>query len=131
MENFEQEIAEGMRKIVSGAIDAEKKAEDIENSENMKKKVTKKELDAKFKELQMSIPFMSEFDMMKKIENFKKMRSVLKKTKDRIAGDPAKHSDLLMYIDIINHYTQCIALLQEAIEESESFGDIEDIEIID
>lgn len=98
----------------------------------MKKKtlVTKKDLDEKFKELQMSIPFISEFDMMKKIENFKKMRSVVKKTKDRIAGDPAKHSDLLMYIDILNYYTQCIALLNEAIEESESFCSIEDLENI-
>lgn len=99
----------------------------------MKKKitVTKKELDAKFKELQMSIPFMSEFDMMKKIESLKKMRGVVEKTKCRIAGDPAKHSDLLMYIDIINHYSQCIALLQESIDELESFGDIEDLEIVD
>ena len=127
MENFEQEIADGVQKIVSGVIDAEKKAEDIENSENMKKKitVTKKELDAKFAELQMSIPFMSEFDMMKKIESLKKMRNVVKKTKERIAGDPEKHADLLMYIDIINHYSQCIALLNEAIEESESFGSID------
>lgn len=97
----------------------------------MKKKITKKELDEKFKELQMSIPFMSEFDMMKKIESLKKMRSVVEKTKCRIAGDPTKHADLLMYIDIINHYTQCIALLQEAIEESGNFGDIDDLEIID
>ena len=98
----------------------------------MKKKtlVTKRDLDEKFKELEMEIAFISVSDMRKKQQDFIKMRNVAKMAKDRIANDPSKQADLLTYIDIINHYSRCVALLQEAIEESDSFCSIDDLEII-